>query len=306
MTRVLLTGSSGHLGSRTLGILCLKCEVHAVVRNRPANPEHGVTYHEIDLSKPFSTESLPQNVDGVVHLAQSRDYREFPQRALDIFQVNVAATTELLDYAYRAGATRFILASTGGLYKPSDRIITQDTPLDPPEGVLAYYFRTKLAAELLARSYSKIMNVSVLRPFFIYGPGQTGDKLISRLIASVRSGRKVQLSGRDGLRLNPIHVDDAAELISVLLDHACSRTLNVAGPDTVSIREIAETAGKLLNRKPAFEILPGASEKIVADSSPLASLLGRELCGFEAGLRTVIGSGSSASVANSGKDADET
>lgn len=288
MKRILLTGSSGHLGSQTLCLLRARYEVHAVVRKRPAVPVDGVTYHEIDLSAPWSTETLPARIDGIVHLAQSRNYREFPHHALEIFHVNVAATAVLLDYGRRAGASHFILASTGGLYRPTERIIVEDTPLDPPEGILAYYFRTKLAAELLARSYSTAMNVTVLRPFFIYGPGQTSDRLIGRLIESVRSGRQIQLAGWDGLRLNPIHVGDAAELVAVLLGRAGSRTLNVAGPDVVSIRQIAESAGKLLNRVPMFEIMPGVSESILADHRTVALLLGRDLTGFEAGLRTVI------------------
>lgn len=289
MKRILLTGSSGHLGSRTLELLQDRHEVHAVVRKRPAMPVDGVTYHEIDLSAAWSVEALPVRVDGIIHLAQSRNYREFPHKALEIFHVNVATTAVLLDYGHRVGASHFILASTGGLYRPTEQLIVETMQVDPPEGILAYYFRTKLAAELLARSYATVMSVAVLRPFFIYGPGQTSDRLIGRLIESVRSGRQIQLAGWDGLRLNPVHVDDAAELVTVLLGRAGSRTLNVAGPDRVSIRQIAESAGKLLNRVPRFEIAPGASENILADHSPVASLLGRELTGFEDGLRTVIG-----------------
>lgn len=288
MNRVLITGISGHLGLRALRMLASSNEVHAVVRGKPAAVVSGVTYHEIDLSSPWTADQLPTRMDAVIHLAQSRNYKDFPDQAFETFQVNTVATALLLDYAYRVGAARFILASTGGLYKPTESLIDEATPVASPEGVLAYYFRTKWSAELLAESYAKQMSVTILRPFFIYGPGQSDDKLIARLIASVREGRPILLAGHDGLKINPVHVDDAAELLSVLLAQDGSRTLNVAGPDVVSIRHIAEESGRLLVRSPVLQATPGRAESIVADHRAVAQLLRREMRRFNDGLRAWI------------------
>lgn len=288
MQKVLITGSSGHLGARALDMLRARCEVHAIVRARPSAACADVCYHEIDLSSDWSPRSLPDRMDAVIHLAQSRNYRDFPAQALDTFQVNTGSTALLLDYARQAGVDRFIVASTGGLHQPGPRVIDETTPVNPPQGALSHYFRTKLSAELLAESYSTLFDVTVLRPFFIYGPGQSEDKLIARLVASVRDRRPIQLLGEGGLKINPVHVDDAAELLLALLQTNGSRTLNVAGPDVVSIRQIAEEAGRILEIAPVFERTGSVSEMLVADHRGVSTLLGREMKRFSDGMSSLI------------------
>ncbi|MEF8729084.1 MAG: NAD(P)-dependent oxidoreductase [Accumulibacter sp.] len=289
MQKVLITGSSGHLGARALNMLRTRCEVHALVRAKPAAEYADVSYHEIDLSRAWSPGSLPGRMDAVIHLAQSRNYRDFPSQAVETYHVNTASTALLLDYARQAGVTRFVLASTGGLYQPGTTVIDGNTPVKPPRGSLAYYFRTKLSAELLAEPFSTLFDIIILRPFFIYGPGQSADRLISRVIASVRDGRSIQLSGTEGLKINPIHVDDAADLLSILLEASGSRTLNVAGPDVVSIRQIAEFTGQFLGVAPVFDFVGGSGEMIVADNSAVSSLLCRNMTAFFDGLGSLIG-----------------
>ncbi len=285
---VLITGSSGHLGSRVLELLRSRYQVHAVVRRLPLTAYPDVVYHEIDLSGDWSASALPNRMDTVIHLAQSRNYRDFPGGALETFRVNTGATALLLDYANRVGATRFVLASTGGLYSPGKVVIDADTPLQPPRGELGYYFQSKLAAERLAECYSALLAVMVLRPFFIYGPGQSEEKLIARLVASVREGRPIGFSGDRGLRINPIHVDDAARVVGALLEIKGSRTLNLAGPETVSICEIAERVGQIVGVAPILNRSAGDESMVVADHQPVADLLGQEMIPVSAGLRSML------------------
>ncbi|MBA3593219.1 MAG: NAD-dependent epimerase/dehydratase family protein [Polaromonas sp.] len=289
MRKILITGSSGHLGSAVLKKLRNHYEVHAIVRLEPHAKAEGVVYHAIDLSRDWSITKLPKRIDAVVHLAQSRNYRDFPERALEVFWLNTGTTALLLQYAHQAGASQFILASSGGLYQPATSVIDEQTPLRPPIGNLAYYFRSKRAAELLAEAYSTILHTTILRPFFIYGPDQAPEKLIARLIDRVRERLPVQIAGNGGLKINPIHVDDASEIIGALLASSVgSQILNVAGPDVVSIREIAETAGKLLGIQPKFEQVVGREEMLVADHGAVRALLNREMTSFPMGMRSII------------------
>ena len=63
-----------------------------------------------------------------------------------MFAVNVASTSGLLDYARRAGARAFVLASTGGVYDYHPDPI-RESEQDPRP--TTFYFRSKRAAELL-------------------------------------------------------------------------------------------------------------------------------------------------------------
>ena len=286
--KVLLTGASGHLGSHVLNKLRQANTVHVACRLSPPCPYPDVAYHSIDLSRNWSTDGLPERVDAVIHLAQSRYFRDFPRQALDISAVNLSSTVRLLDYAMRAGATRFLLASTGGLHSPSSSLITADSPVDPPCGLLEYYFRTKLAAEQLALSYANHMDVTILRPFFIYGPGQSQDKLIARLLNAISSGRSIKLAGNNGLVINPVFVDDAAQLFLSLLDARGSSVLLVAGPNILSLRAIACEIARQCSRNPNFENIEGDECMLIADHRPAEILLARPLTGFSEGIERLL------------------
>jgi UDP-glucose 4-epimerase len=286
--KILLTGAAGLLGARAVATLCGRHEIHAIVRKRPADQLTDVVYHELDLSMRWSAAALPAKVDAVCHLAQSGHMRDFPEHASDIFMVNLAATASLLDYARRAGASHFVLASTGGLYGVSEAVITEDTPLNPPGGELGYYFETKRCAERLAAAYVNALNVIVLRPFFMYGPAQHADMLIPRLITHVRAGRPITLRGHSGTRLNPIYVDDAVAVLDSSLRLDGHQVVNVAGPQVTSIREIAERIAGLLGVDPVFQLETGKPDHIVSNIARMKEIVRRDLVDVHSGIATML------------------
>ena len=184
--KLLVSGASGLLGRHLLGEIAEKHEVVALTRRETPPDTPGVDWVRQDLRDPLELGALPGRIDGVVHLAQSERYRDFPEGAEDIFGVNVHSTFRLLEYARAAGAGRFVLASTGGVYAPRATPIDEGAPLATP----GPYFRSKRMAELLVDDYSEILSGAVLRFFFIYGPcllytsPSPRDGLLSRMPSS--------------------------------------------------------------------------------------------------------------------------
>ena len=260
MKTLLITGARGLLGAHLVPLLGGSWEVVAL--DRPA----------ANLSRPLDPASLPPRVDAVVHLAQSGRFRDFPDGARDMFEVNLARLAELLDFARRAGAGHFVHASTGSVYARSTAPLAEEIPT-APRRAFGFYAATKRAGELLAQSYAPFMSVVSLRYFFIYGPRQRSDMLVPRLIESVRSGKPVTLQGEDGLRLNPVHADDAAAATAAALGLESSAIINVAGPETLSIRAMAEAIGERLGVQPRFERSPGEAADLVGDTARMAALL---------------------------------
>jgi nucleoside-diphosphate-sugar epimerase len=244
---VVVTGATGFLGSALLPLLAAHGDVVALHRPSVQPPPHpGVRWLAQDLAAPLGG-NLPATADAVVHLAQSRLYREFPEQAIDVYAVNTAMTVQLLDYARRAGAGAFVYASSGAVYASGPAPVTEgDTPRPGN-----FYAASKLAGELATEQYRGLLRAHVLRFFFIYGPGQR-NMFIPGVLARVREGQEVTLAGPDGIHVNPVYVDDAAAAVAATLDLDESTTLNVAGPDVVSVRDIAEIGGRLLGREPAF------------------------------------------------------
>lgn len=279
--RILVSGGTGFVGGRLLEALAGQHELVVLHRGPAPAPTPGVTWIAQDLREPLVS-SLPEQVDAVIHLAQSRHYRDFPERAADIFGVNVQGTFQLLEYARRASAQRFVLASTGGLYAPSsEEAFVEGDPVDP----LSFYLGSKYAAEVLAAKYQELFSLVVCRLFFAYGSGQPATMLIPRLVARVAEGRPIDLHGPDGFSLNPIHVSDVVRILARTLHVEGNHLLNVAGPDVLTLRAVGAAIGAVLGREPSFVVHPPREPgRLVGNIERLTDLLGPPRVTFEEGL----------------------
>jgi UDP-glucose 4-epimerase len=274
---VLITGAAGFMGRRLVGELEARQEVWALA-HRGVPADRGVAHWAAaDLTSPSFASSLPRRVDTVVHLAQSRYYREFPEHAADIFSVNLASTAALLDWSQRAGVRRFVLASTGG----ANGVL--------PSSALSYYVASKRSSELLVQSYAVHFTVTVLRFFFVYGAGQRPSMLIPRLVQSVRERRPITLAGEHGMCLNPIHVDDAVRAIARATELDDSAEFDIAGPEVLTLRAIGDTIGTKLQCTPEYVVIASSHvQDVIGDIAPMSERLVAPRVRFESGVDDVI------------------
>ncbi len=230
----------------------------------------GVTWIKQNLGEPLEEKTLPEQLDGIIHLAQSRHYRNFPEKGEDIFRVNIDGTFRLLELGRKRGIRKFVYASSGGIYGYSyEKFIETDT-INP----VNFYLTSKYSSELLIGNYNPYFSTVVFRFFFVYGPRQKG-MLIPRLIENVRKGEPIIIYGKSGVRINPIHVNDAIKAFSPSLETPVGGVFNIAGDEVVSIKELSEKIGRLVGKDPIFiyekSITPG---DIIGDNSRMKSVLG--------------------------------
>lgn len=289
--RIVITGANGLLGSHAVAILKGTHEIHAMVHRMPEQPVDGVIYHNIDLSANWSYSELPDSVDTLIHLAQSSHFREFPDMAMDVFRVNIESTARLLDYAQKSGVKRFINASSGGIYGTGNKAFDENSPI-VSHGDLGYYLGSKLCSEILAQNYAFLMDIVVLRFFFMYGPGQNRSMLIPRLIDNVSEGRPILLDGDSGIRINPIYVGDAVQALNQAVRLNGSFTINIAGPEIVSLKGLGDIIGDELGVKPKFELKPGKPEDIIANIDTMKQKLFKPVVNPDQGIRKLINSSS--------------
>jgi len=271
--RVLITGANGLLGR----VLCTQLLqqgvlVYGLTHTPPIHPITGIKYLSIDFAQDWLEQQLPDQIDSIIHLSQSAKFRDFPDSALDVFKVNVESTARLLDYAKRIGARQFIYASSGGVYGNGSQAFKENAPIIPSEQ-LGHYLGSKMCGEILAQSYSSLMTVTILRPFFIYGPGQNRSMLLPRLFDRVVNKVPIQLQGKNGILINPIHVMDAAQAVVAALLKPQSTVFNIAGPDVLSIRQIGDAIGQHLGTPPVYELIDTEPKDLIADNLLMAETL---------------------------------
>jgi nucleoside-diphosphate-sugar epimerase len=283
--RILITGGTGFVGS-TLGprLMAAGHDLFSVCR-----PGSSVAFGETvvwDAASPAGMSKFPAAIEVVIHLAQSRSYRHFPADSREMFDVNVGMTMALLRWAAAQSTVRqFCLVSSGAVYEPFTGLLQEEAAL-APRGFLG---ASKLASEIIALPFAGLFKLSILRLFFPYGPGQR-DRLIPDLIRRIRCGEAVQVTANGkGMQLVPTFVEDIAEVFLASIESSWTGIVNVATPEVLSIRGIAELIGRRLGIEPKLEILDKAPIGIIPDLDRLAGRFDlRRFTRFEEGLRKTI------------------
>jgi NADH dehydrogenase len=149
----------------------------------------------------------------------------------------VANTRRLLAAAAHAGVRRVVHVS---ITNPS-----LDSPLP--------YFQGKAENELAVVQSG--MSYAILRPTVLFG---AEDILINNIAFLLRRFPFFFVAGAGRYRLQPIHVDDLAELV-VRAVHRDDDTLNDAvGPETHTFRELVNLIGVSIGRpRPILPVPPG-------------------------------------------------
>jgi UDP-glucose 4-epimerase len=271
--KVLVTGATGFIGRWLLPRLAREHDVVAIARPGSALPSgEDVEWVEQDLTEPLRRDFLPAKVDAVVHLAQSRLYKQFPEGAADVFEINVHSTFRLLEYAREVGAGRFVFASTGGVYGSSDKAVSETDRLNP----LNFYLSSKYGAESLVTSYDGFLTTVIFRFFFVYGPGQT-QMMVPSLLGRVLRREQIVVEGDPGLRMNPIYVEDATRVFEPALRLEQSDLFNVAGAEAVTLTQLVRLMAEVSGREAHVEHAPASQPgDLVGDNSKMRTVLGVE------------------------------
>ncbi len=177
--RIMVTGAQGFIGTHLIKALRRDESLKII----PVDHKLG---HEL-LSKE-SLDSLP-NADVIIHLAAKMSVTSAWDDPYPVYNMNINATLNMLEFARKRGVQKFIYPSSYVYGAP------QYLPVDEKHPVAANnpYTRSKLLGEYLCRSYSQDFNIPtvILRIFNVYGPGLSGIFLIPTIISQLRTHRIV-------------------------------------------------------------------------------------------------------------------
>lgn len=236
--KVLITGAAGFIGQNLLAEFeknGTKNSVLAVSRRLPNQTPANIEWLIADLNEHDWTTKLPKaGIDTVIHLAQSKNYREFPEKFDDIFSVNVKATVDLAKWALNSGVKHFVFASTGNVYGSNDSIFHESDTCNPD----SMYGASKLSTEILLKPFAQYLDITILRLFGVYGPGQRNAMLPSVIQRFIR-GDEITLAGNIGVRFNPIYITDCVSIIRKLVEQESNSSyeiINVGGPETINLK----------------------------------------------------------------------
>lgn len=283
--KVAVIGARGYVGRH----LCTKLEEQGTaVLRYSAGEASGMSSITGRLPEGFA---FPSKLDAVCFLAQSPHYRQMPEHSAHLLSVNCVAAVQAAEAARRVGVKRFVYASTGNVYAPSFDALTESSPVRRDN----WYSLSKLMAEDALALYQAHLEVAVARIFGVYGPLQE-DKLVPMILNKVRSGTElfVDRNPRDdtdhnGLKVSFIYIDDIVSRLIELLSNSHRGPINLAGSEVISVRDLAMSAGKVLEIEPRISLSSKFRDfDLIADTSLSRRLFGDPGVTFQEGLKRVL------------------
>lgn len=219
--RVLVTGSSGYLGSvlaprvRAAGYEVLGLDSRLFADRRFGPPAEEVPEHVVDV-RDVRLEHL-SGCDAVLHLAAlSND----PLSNLDpelTYDINYRASIRLARLAKEAGVARFVFSSSCSLYGAAgDEFLSEQAEFHP---VTAYGHSKVLAEREIAALADERFSPTFLRNATAYGdsPRLRLDLVLNDFVASAVSGGVILIKS-DGTPWRPVvHVEDICSAFLAVL-----------------------------------------------------------------------------------------
>jgi UDP-glucose 4-epimerase len=248
--RVLVTGSSGFIGSHVVDAL-LTAGHEPVCFDRRPSPYHRDARVEAVLGDILDRPALERAADGcdvIAHFAAAANVDEVRADPVGSEELNARGTLSVLEVARSAGIPRVIYASTIWVYSElvAHGAADEDTPLWPPAHL---YTATKLAGEMYCYAYRTLygLDCTVLRLGIPYGPRARAGTVVSAFVGRALDGEPLTIQGGGEQRRRFVYVEDlAAGAVCALAPCAAGRTYNLVGDTDVSIRDIAETVRDLV------------------------------------------------------------
>jgi len=283
--KCLVTGGAGFIGRHLVRYLRDRGnEVWATSRNTLARDTDGVHWLVGDVTSRddvagWLSKSSPE---AIVHLAAQSLPGVSWESLAPTFEININGTMNLLAGLHESNPdARFIMVSSSSVYAPPQQqtLIREDSPL----GGSSPYAWSKLAAEQVALLYGRQtkMDVVSVRPFFIIGPGKTGDVSsdFARRIVSVERGESTSVTvGNLKITRDFLDIEDAVRAFEVIIEHGQSGSCyNVASGEPITIRTLFNTLKSLSTKTIVEQVDPSLMRPIdepmkVGDPSRLRGL----------------------------------
>ena len=264
------------------------------LRHERSNPSPDGLHHErVDILDLGGLLRALAGCEAVFHLAGVANVDYAYRHPLDTARINVEGTANVLEAARETELGRVILASTVWVYGAVAGEQESD-PVDLP-ATGHVYTSTKLAAEMLAHNYFSMYHqaFTILRYGVPYGPGMRDELVIANFVRKVLAGETIQIAGDGSQVRNYVYVGDlAAAHVRALDPAAANGVFALDGAEPISVVEIANVIGRLLDRDVAVEHTagrPGDYRGRVISTERARAVLGwGDLTSFEDGVRAYL------------------
>lgn len=261
MTKVLVTGGAGYIGSHTVKKLGQAGFEIVVYDNLSTGSEKAVLYGKLIKGELKDVNHLSQvfeqhQFDAVIHFAASISVPESLAKPLDYYHNNTANAINVLMCCEKYGVNQFVFSSTAAVYGEIKDYPVKETSVTAP---INPYGQSKLMSERVICDYAQSSDLKyvILRYFNVAGADSSGQiGQMGKAAHLIRVGCDAALGVRpsasifgtdydtpDGTGIRDyIHVEDLAtahvDALAYLAKASTSQILNCGYGTGYSVKEV--------------------------------------------------------------------
>jgi UDP-glucose 4-epimerase len=277
MTRVLVTGAAGFIGSH-VAEHCLKLGFEVVGLDDLSggfaeNVPSGVDFRQGSVTDSTTIKELwgDEGFDYVYHLAAyaAEGLSHFIRRFN--YTNNLIGSANLINESVLHGVKCFVFTSSIAVYGAGQTPMTEELTPRPedPYGIAKYAVELDLAAAHHMFGLPYI----VFRPHNVYGERQNVDdkyrNVIGIFMSQAMAGRSMTVFG-DGLQTRGFtYIDDVASVIArgPLVAGSYQQVINVGADQPYTVLELAHSVARTIDVEPRIRHLPARNEVLHAFAS---------------------------------------
>jgi UDP-glucose 4-epimerase len=208
--RVLITGAHGFIGAAIIPELL--DAGHDVIGMDCIG---GTRIQVGDITRLEDCVAACEGADVVIHSVGIHLATQVADSPMQMVDVNVNGTLNILRAAEIAGTRRIVYLSSATVYGEPDRLPALETDLPRPREP---YALAKLVAEQYCQTFHETcgMEVVVIRPFSVYGPGQDQNSgYVGMALNALKTDGIVSFPGRADYLRDFVHISDVARLCAL-------------------------------------------------------------------------------------------
>jgi UDP-glucose 4-epimerase len=297
---ILVTGGAGFIGSHLVDFLVDKRAKVTVIDNLKdgrmenlSNVIDKVSFEKGDVRDGQKVNEIidTNEIEIVFHLAANANVPYSVEHPRYDFETNAVGSLNVLESCRDNQVEKMIYASSAAVYgEPKYTPMDENHPLKP----ISPYGASKLAGEKLGFAYHRTYGLSFvsMRIFNTYGPRQRRYVMYDLLRKLRENQDHLEVLGTGDQTRDYCYVLDTANafLLAAEKEEAVGQAFNVAGGNSVTIRELAEIIVRILELGGTTEIQytgeswKGDIVKLVADISKIKRLGFEPQTGLEEGI----------------------
>lgn len=252
MSKVLITGGLGQIGSYIVEMLCEDNKV-TVIDNFSASIKKevpdGVKVIKADIQDLRIRDQVSKN-DVIIHTAAQVSVEKSTNDPIFDCGANIIGTLNLLEAARHADIKRFVYLSSAAVYgNPVYLPIDEEHQQNP----LSPYGVSKLSGEKYCVSYNKAFGLPTvcIRLFNVYSPRQNPKSpysgVITMFMERAKNGQPPVIFGDGSQTRDFVSVHDVCNMVSLVIenDDVIGEVYNVGSGITTRIDDLAKKIIKL-------------------------------------------------------------